>query len=278
MAGIILIGLYGALAVCLGLFLYQYLFLQVKKILGTAKNKYTGATKINVKAPKIVVARITLEGRIENSAALVEKFIQLSADNSVHAVLLKVNSGGGAVSSSEILHHELLRLNQVKPVIAIVENDCASGAYWMASAASYIIAPKTASIGGIGTIETIKKKVNTTSDDGSYVEVLYTGAYKVLRMSDAPALTDEHRALVQQELDFCYDVFCNDVANARGLDMAKRDIWANGKTFVGQEAFELGLIDALGYPSEAKVIAEKFARERFGDGLIEFCPEWQPAD
>lgn len=181
----------------------------------------------------------------------------------IHGILLHIDSGGGNAGTSALIKRSLEELSKVKPVITLVENICASGAYTIATGTQWIIANYAADIGGIGIIRIINrhKKNQKLSIDGRETEVtyelFYKGKEKVICDSLADELTENERAIINTRLEQHYQEFCSVISKARNLPLEKSSEWAEGKVFYGFQAIGLGLIDEVGGFPEAKAYFKK---------------------
>jgi protease-4 len=205
--------------------------------------------------PASNIACITFDGPVNHTQALVYKLMAIQGDPRFDAVLLIINSPGGRPGQSEILHHLIRTIAQEKPVVVCVVDNCCSGGYLIASAATKIVAPAVSSIGCIGVLNTSVKEFPEKYDDHGNqgtVEVfpIAAGKYKSIHHPNMP-LTDDEKKHLQQSAEKLYDAFCRIVAYARGLDFNARNQWAEGIVFSGAEALELRLIDYIGGINEA---------------------------
>lgn len=182
--------------------------------------------------------------------ALIEK-----ADKNmfIKAIILEINSpGGSAVASAEVA--EAVQKSQ-KPVVAVIREVGASGAYWIASATDRIYAHPLSMTGSIGVI-------------GSYLEFAgllerYNVTYRRLVAGDYKdtgnpykRMTEEEQTLYQQKLDAMHAAFIDAVAKNRNLDLEKVRKLATGFVYLGGEAITLNLIDELGGVSGAEEYIE----------------------
>ncbi len=219
--------------------------------------------------PRTKVGLITLHETITSSAPYNKNLHTYFQDPEIKAILLKIDCSGGCSGSSQALHNDikLLKKEYPKPLIVLVENTCASGAYYIASTADHIIAPGTALIGSIGAclpylfhVKAFMEQFKITSTP------IKAGAYKSCGdpFTDASA---QEIALLQGVVTDTYQQFAADVAANRKLAMSTMTTWADGKVFSGRQALALGLIDELGSSYTAiKIIKEK--------ALIEGDIEW----
>jgi protease IV len=175
-------------------------------------------------------------------------------DKAIKAILLKIDSPGGAAGSCEAIAHELLVLKgkYPKPIISLSENCCASGAYYIAAATDYIISAPSTLIGSIGvTIPYQFRFHDFLSQHHIGYETIDAGKYKSVGDPFARHSSD-HTKLLESVVKDSYDNFMKHVSDHRPLaKMNKVDLWAEGKIFTGQQAQALGLIDQIGGWSDA---------------------------
>lgn len=218
--------------------------------------------------PRTKVARIKIDTVIEDIDWYYEALEQSFKDQRIKAVLLEIDSPGGAAGSVQALYADMLKFKQEykKPVVAITYNLCVSGSYYLAAAADYIIASPSAIIGSIGSyIDQFKVGALLDKYNVEY-QINKAGAYKsALNMFTAN--TPEQQNMLQTLAVSSYQQFINDVALRRKLSIAASDAWANGRLFTGNDALKIGLIDALGSLSMATQKIKELA-------LIERDIEW----
>ncbi|MFS8904510.1 signal peptide peptidase SppA [Synechococcus sp. H60.4] len=193
-------------------------------------------------------------------------------DRAVKAVLLRINSPGGAVGSSQELYRAVTALREVgKPVIAVMEDVAASGGYYVASAADKIYANPGTLTGSIGVIISGLNFGKLLENYGVEPQTFKTGEYKDI-LSPFRAATPQEQRLLQDLVEDTLDQFVRDVARGRqrlpeneaekvldaemiarrqSLDEARVRQLADGRIFTGAQAVELGLVDALGGYTEA---------------------------
>ncbi len=212
----------------------------------------------DIMEPKTNIAWINLSGEITESASILNEIRFAAKDESVKAVLLKINSGGGATGSSEMLYRELCSLRNKKPVVAFCENVCASGAYLAAVGCSRIFALDHTIIGSIGVctraIPNIKKLLDSWNID---VEVLSKGEYKLIGHPTAEKMSDKTRKHLQSIIDGSYDLFVDIVAKERSINKDNHKNWANGKIFLGHNALTEKLIDEIGSLEDVEIYLKK---------------------
>lgn len=185
----------------------------------------------------------------ENPVSLFAEKIQKAADDDdVKAVVLRLNTPGGSVTASEMMHHELqtFRTETGKPVIAAMLDVAASGGYHLACASDEIWAQPSTITGSIGVIMMTPNISETLSMIGARVYAFTSGPMKD---SGSPfrALKPADEALFQDLVDTMYADFLRVVAQGRpNLTPDEIHRLADGRVYLGREAAELGLVDHVG--------------------------------
>ncbi len=214
----------------------------------------------------VVVARGTIldgdqpAGKIggDTTSALVKKARE---DESIKAIVLRVDSGGGSAFASEVIRRELALARQAgKPVVVSMGSVAASGGYWIATASDQIWADPTTitgSIGIFGVLPTFEKplaKYLGVRVDGVGTTWL-TGAYRPDR-----ALDPRFGAVVQNLIDRGYEEFLERVGEARKMSRDEVDRIGRGRIWSGVDAHRLGLVDQLGGLEPAIAAAGELAK------------------
>ena len=200
-----------------------------------------------------------------SSENIVEAIKQANDNENIKAIILEINSSGGSpVASEEIA--EAVR-NSEKPVVGLIRQTGASGAYWAVSTADKIFASKNSDIGSIGVTSSYLSNVGKNKKDGYTYEQLSAGKFKDSGSVDKP-LTKEEKALFMRDINIIYENFVEAVAQNRNIPIAKVKSFSDGSTFLGEKAKELGLIDEIGSLPEV----ESYLQETTGE-KPEIC--WQ---
>lgn len=188
-----------------------------------------------------------------------ETLIKAGEDPGIKALVLKINSPGGTVTSSDIIYHEIRKFREEKkiPVYAWVVDMAASGGYYISLAADKIIAHPTSITGSIGVI-TVKVNLKGLMDKvGVDWEIIKSGDKKDF-LSPFRAITDEERQLFQETIDDFYNRFVKTIAeNRKGLDESDVRSLADGRVFTSAQAIEKKLIDQIAYRDEAEDLIKK---------------------
>ncbi|PSN18192.1 signal peptide peptidase SppA [filamentous cyanobacterium CCP5] len=201
----------------------------------------------------------------------------LRQDDSVKAVVLRINSPGGSAIASEIILREVRLLQAAnKPVVASMGNVAASGGYWIASLADTIVAEPTTITGSIGVFSLF---INL-EDLGDKVGLSWEGV-KTAELADIFSATrpksDQELEILQESVDRIYDEFLERVVEGRELPPDRVAEIAQGRVWSGKTAQELGLVDEIGGLSRAIEIAAESAKLE-DDWQLRLYPEeeeWQ---
>ena len=174
-----------------------------------------------------VVAVVPLEGEIERSDDFVETLADLQEDQRYAAVVVRIDSPGGAVAPSQEMYEAVRRLREKKPVIASLGSVAASGGYYVASAADTIVASPGTLTGSIGVIMSLTNVRGLMDKLGVEATIVTAGKWKDTG-SPFRAVTPEERAMLQKMADQVHTQFIDAVAAGRKLDPAKAREIANG--------------------------------------------------
>ncbi len=199
-----------------------------------------------------------LDMRLVGSYSMADSIKQLRDDDSVGAVVLRIESPGGSSLASDVMWRELVLLGKRKPLIVSMGTVAASGGYYVASASKDIYALPLTVTGSIGVfygkadLSGLLDKIGVTID-----------TYKTAPRADAESLfrgfsEDEERELAHK-VDQFYDTFLDRVSASRGMTKAEVDAVGRGRVWMGQEAIEKHLIDHLGGLREALAAARAAA-------------------
>ncbi len=176
---------------------------------------------------------------------------KLINDDDVKAVVLRVNSPGGSAYAAEQIWHRVAKLKMRKPVVVSMGDYAASGGYYISCNASWIVAQPTTITGSIGIFgiipeasELLTKKLSLHFDGVQTHAHSDLGA-GVLSLAARP-LDDYETALLQEYINRGYDLFCQHVADGRGMTVEEVDNLAQGHVWLGTDARANGLVDELG--------------------------------
>ncbi len=187
-----------------------------------------------------------MEDKIMGADDIAEAFDDAAKDDSVKAVLFRVDSPGGSPAASETIRRALIHAKkQGKPVIVSMGETAASGGYWISMDADKIIADPATLTGSIGVLAGKFEAGQFMQKLGVSVDGVSTAPNAGMWMPVAP-FTPMQRARVNALLDSTYHAFLTDASAARKIPMAKMQEIAKGRVWTGQQAVKIGLVDALG--------------------------------
>lgn len=211
----------------------------------------------------------------DNPVALfAEQLKKAGDDGDVKAVILRINSPGGAVTATDMMYREVRRFRQQtgKPVVALQMDIAASGGYYLSCAADHVVAYPSTITGSIGVIIqtfTLKPMLDRW---GVQMEALTSGRNKAAG-SPFGTLTEDHRAILQGLVDDFYARFRDVVKQARPKIPQERFAEVtDGRVFSGDDALQLGLIDQVGDLYDAFEKAKELAKISKADMVLYHRP------
>ncbi len=194
------------------------------------------------------IGLVKINGVIVSSQPYVREIRKFAKDDDIRAILLRINSPGGAVAPSQEIYREILRAKKKKMIVVSMGNVAASGAYYISSAASYIFANAGTLTGSIGVIMEYMNVGELMSWMKIKPVVIKSGRFKDTG-SPYRAPTPEEKKYLHTIIMDVYDQFINDVYNARKSAGLKKSLLrkiADGRVFSGRMALKYHLIDAIG--------------------------------
>jgi protease-4 len=214
---------------------------------------------LNINPERIAVTE--LFGAIGNPARTTEYIRMLRSieeNNKIRALVIDIDSPGGAAGPSEYIYSSVAKISKKKPVVAFVRGMGASGAYMVACGANKVIAVPMALVGSIGVISQRPMLYDALEKLGVRMETTKAGRLKdMFSMFREP--TPEERQKEQTLLNSFYDRFVELVANERGMSVEQARELATGEVFTADEAKRNGLIDDLGDLDTAIDLAQGLA-------------------
>lgn len=201
---------------------------------------------------------IHLDGMIVDPTKVVNKLILAREDSDVKAVVLRIESPGGAVAASQEIYAAMNALSLTKPTVASICNLGASGGYYAALGARTIMANPGSLTGSIGVISQFTDAHDLMDKVGVKMETVKSGTLKDAG-SPFRAMEPKDRAYFQGVVDDVYRQFRADVLKHRKVDSAALDTLADGRVLSGSQAYAARLIDTLGGHEDAQRLAKKMA-------------------
>jgi protease-4 len=200
------------------------------------------------------------------SAKSMERIIKkLTLDDAVKAVVLRIDSPGGSALASDLLWHDLMELKKKKPLIASVGDMAASGGYYLACAATKVVAERTSIVGSIGVLGGKIVVDEALSEVGVHAETFpaSSAAGAASRAGYQSPLTpwdDATREKVRRQMEAVYELFLRRVSEGRGLPVEAVRAVAEGRIWSGVQGLKLRLVDELGGLGRALDLARTLAK------------------
>jgi protease-4 len=224
----------------------------------------TGADKILLIPVNGLISDSPKKGLMTTSPSLVEQVVlqinKAQKDKQIKAVLFKVNSPGGTITASDLLYHEISAYKEKtgsKIVISMMDL-ATSGAYYMSLPADIIMAHPTTITGSVGVISLQPKVKGLMEKIGLGVDVQKVGKYKDMA-SPFRATSEEERKLLQKAMNDFGERFMGLVKKHRRLTPQAITEISTARVFLADEALQMGLIDKIGYISDAVKETKKIA-------------------
>ena len=213
--------------------------------------------------------------RVPLLVRLREELQKAEDDQSVKALIIRINSTGGTVTASDIMFKEidLFKKKAKIPVFAVMMDVAASGGYYVALAADTIVAHPTSVTGSIGVIMLSLNAEGLLQKIGVTTSAFKSGERKDMG-SPFRAPTDDERKIFQGLIDGLYGQFLSHLVESRKLPLDTARTIADGRVYTAQQALELKLIDQIGYMDDVL----KLARQKIGVDEARVVVYHRPAD
>lgn len=202
------------------------------------------------------------EGTEDNigSDRIAKTIREARTDESIKAIVLRVNSPGGSALASDVIWREVTLAKKAKPVIVSMGDVAASGGYYISCAADKIYAQPNTITGSIGVFGLIPNAQKALSEKlGITIDTANTNKHSdmgsILRKA-----TPEEYDYIQKSVEHVYDVFTARVAEGRGMPQAEVDSIGQGRVWAGTDALKIKLVDELGGLQDAIAFAAKKAK------------------
>lgn len=204
------------------------------------------------------IAVVEILGGIYDAKSIVEQLDNLQKEDSVRAVVLRIDSPGGSVGASQEIYETVKDFRQTKPVVASLGTVAASGGYYVAAAANKIIANEGTITGSIGVRMEFVNVEELLQWARLKPSTLKSGKLKDMGSPTRP-MTDEERTFLEGILKVLHGQFKKAVAENRGLSLETVDEIADGRILTGLEAMQAKLVDELGNLRRAVRVAGNLA-------------------
>jgi len=243
----------------------------------------TGGDKVLLIPVRGLISDSPREGLLRTSPSLVQEVVsqlrKAEKDKRIKAVLLKVNSPGGTGTASDILYHEILTYKErsrAKIVVSMMDM-ATSGGYYLSLPADEIMAHPTTITGSVGAIFIQPKAMGLMGKIGLGVDVQKSGKNKDMG-SPFRESTAEEQKLLQATVESLADRFVSLVKKHRKLDPKALAEITTARIFMAEEALKMGLIDRIGYLSDAVKETKKLAGLADDARVVVYRHEEHPDD
>lgn len=197
------------------------------------------------------------------SSSVLKDLRKALTNDKVKAILLRINSPGGTVSTSQELHEAVLALKKSgKPVVVSMGDLAASGGYYVACAADRVVANPGTLTGSIGVIMSLMNFKGLADKFGVMSVVIKSGEFKDIASPYRLMTPAEHEILQDLIMD-SYDQFTTAVSEGRKIPIETVKRIADGRIYSGRQALKLGLVDELGSYTDALTSLQKICRDRY---------------
>ena len=203
---------------------------------------------------KIGVVSIT--GTISSSKKISSELEEFAKDDSIRAIILRINSPGGGVGASQEIYREVQKITPQKPVVVSMGSVAASGGYYVAAPATKIVSNPGTITGSIGVFIQFVRLEELLNKIGVDLEIVKSGEFKDMGSPDRK-LTQRDRDILDALIKDLQGQFVTAVASGRNLSVEKVQEIADGRIFSGARAKDLGLVDFMGNFQDAVEITKK---------------------
>ncbi len=200
----------------------------------------------NWKSPSGEIAIVNIHGMLMDSRDIVQQLSDYRQNSQVRGIILRIDSPGGAVAPAQEIYSEILKLRaNHKTVYASMGAVAASGGYYIACAADYVLANPGTLTGSISAVMALNNIEELTKKVGVKPNIIKSGKFKDLG-SPLRAMTPEEHILLQSVVNDVHEQFVQAIAKGRGLPLSEINRIADGRIMTGQQALKLNLIDEVG--------------------------------
>jgi len=198
------------------------------------------------KSPSGEIALVHVNGMLMDSRDIVRQLSDYRHDPQVRGIILRIDSPGGAVAPAQEIYSEIMKLRaDHKTVYASMGTVAASGGYYIACAADYVLANPGTLTGSISAVMAFNNIEELTKKVGVKPYIIKSGKFKDVG-SPLRAMTPDEQKLLQDVVNDVHEQFVQAIATGRDLPLAEVHKIADGRIMTGQQALKLKLIDEVG--------------------------------
>jgi len=191
----------------------------------------------------------------ENAVRMIKKYRD---NNSVKAIVIRLETPGGGVAASQEIYEAIKTAREKKPVVCSMGEVAASGGYYIACGCDSIVANPGSLTGSIGVILSYAVVEELFRKIGISYEVIKAGAVKDMG-SPFRQMSSQERALLQSTIDDVHLQFMEAVSEGRSIPLDSVKLFADGRVLSGRQAYRLKLVDRLGTQDDAVIMAGNMA-------------------
>ena len=209
------------------------------------------------KASNSEIAMVHVNGMLMDSTAIVRQLSKYRRDPKIKAIIVRIDSPGGAVAPAQEIYDEINKIKDANKIVyASLGSVAASGGYYIACAANYVVANPGTLTGSIGAIMAFNNVEELAKKIGIRPAVIKSGAFKD---SGSPlrSMQPEELKLLQNVVDDVHQQFVQAVSLGRNLPEDEVKLFADGRVMTGKQAFEFKLVDEFGGLEKTKEILGK---------------------
>ena len=223
-------------------------------LVGTLAASKGAMTPDSFDTKKNQVAVIELNGEISDTQEVLEELYKQANNPKIEAIVLRVDSPGGAVAPSQDIYGAVMKLKEKKPIVSSMGAVAASGGFYAAIGASKVVAQPGTMTGSIGFILQVPNLTRVMNLVGVEMITIKSGKLKDAGNMFRPMASEETEYL-ENTAHTVHEQFIRDVAGARKLPIDKVREFADGRVIMGEDAKNLGLVDEFGSVYDAARVA-----------------------
>lgn len=214
--------------------------------------RYSNLSNTEVSFGTNYIAQIPIEGALDSDQDKFSALESIEKNKEIKAVIFTINSPGGGVYASQRYYNIIRSIAEKKPTIAVIEDTAASGAYMAAMACDRIFADTMSITGSIGVLAQFGEITDMAHKLGIKLQSIKSTPLKAMP-NPLEKTTPEAQMAITVVIDDLYKTFLQMLSERRPSiqESNKKDV-ISGKIFTGKQALELGLVDQIGSPIQAK--------------------------
>jgi protease-4 len=217
---------------------------------------------------------VEIKGTITSSDKTLKALRKFAREDRIKAILVRIDSPGGAVAPSQEIYSELRKLNEKKKVVCSMGSLAASGGYYIAAGCGKVLAMPGTLTGSIGVISQLPYLGDIAKELHFSMITIKSGKMKDVG-NPFREMTEEEHAFFQRLGDDIHEQFITAVAEGRGLKPEDVRSIADGRVLTGKQALDLKLVDQLGNFNDAIKLAAELGRID-GEPKLQYPPEERP--